>query len=42
MSAKDNRETTDQSIIIEDLSVQSADAIKGGDRQATLKMLTAD
>jgi ribose 5-phosphate isomerase RpiB len=30
MISKDNRETNDQSIVIEDLSVQNAEAIQGG------------
>jgi hypothetical protein len=40
MNAKEIRETTDPSLVIEDLSVKNAEAIKGGDRQAMLKMLT--
>jgi hypothetical protein len=40
MSAK--KETTDQAILIEDLSVQNAEAIQGGEGQAMLKMVTAD
>jgi len=30
MNAKDKGETTDQSIVIEDLSAENAEAIKGG------------
>jgi hypothetical protein len=32
MISKDNRETNDQSIVIENLSVQNAEAIQGGGR----------
>jgi hypothetical protein len=42
MNAKDNRESNDQAILIEDLSAENAEAIKGGDRQATLNMFTTD
>jgi hypothetical protein len=40
MNVKDDHETSDQSIVIEDLSAQNAEEIKGGP-QATLDMFTA-
>ncbi len=42
MKTKNNRETDDQALVIEDLSAENAEAIKGGDRQAILKMFSAN
>jgi hypothetical protein len=41
MNTNDKGETNDQAIVIEDLSVPKAEAIQGGERQATLNMFTA-
>ena len=38
MNAKDKGETTDQALVIEDLSAENAEEIKGGDGQAISKM----
>ena len=40
MNAKDNRETYDQALVIEDLSVENAEEIQGGAESHPFSLLT--